>query len=295
MAAGMGSRFGGLKQIEPIDDNGNFIIDYTIYDAIRAGFDKVVFIIKKENLNIFRQTIGKRIEKQIKVEYVFQDSNVFLPDFVDIKGRTKPWGTGHAILCAKNSVEDKFAVVNADDFYGYLSIAKIAEFLKNLKDNKNFAMVGYKAINTITENGEVKRGVCIIEGDNLKCLKESAIELKDKKLFAKELGTEDKKQIENDTIVSMNLFGFSKNLFEYLEKGFYNFLKDNQKDMSTCEYFIPTALTNYINDCCGNLKVLKTDDKWFGLTYKQDFDVVKNGIKKLVDLGIYPKNLWDKL
>ena len=229
MAAGMGSRFGGLKQIEPIDNNGNFIIDYTIYDAIRAGFEKVVFVIKRENLEAFRNTIGRRIEKQIKVEYAFQDSKSFLPAHIDASARVKPWGTAHAILCAKNNVNGKFAVVNADDYYGCSSMVKIAKFLQNNKNENDFAMVGYKAINTITDNGSVKRGVCEIENGNLKGLTESVIELENNNLFATQINSENKKQIQSSTLVSMNLFGFNKNLFDYLEKGFHKFLEKKQK------------------------------------------------------------------
>ena len=292
MAAGMGSRFGGLKQIEPIDDNGNFIIDYTIYDAIRAGFEKVVFVIKRENLDIFRATVGKRIEKQIKVEYAFQDSNSFLPSNIDASARTKPWGTAHAILCARDKVDKNFAVVNADDYYGCSSLLKIFKFLSANTVENDFAMVGYKAINTISDNGSVKRGICEIQNGNLMGLTESAIEQKDGKLFAVEDATKIKRQIENDTLVSMNLFGFNKSLFDYLEKGFEKFLIKNQKDLSTCEYFIPTILSQYIADGLGNLKVVETDDRWFGLTYKQDFNLVKEGIQKLVKSGIYPSKLW---
>ena len=292
MAAGMGSRFGGLKQIEPIDDNGNFIIDYTIYDAIRAGFEKVVFVIKRENLDIFRATVGKRIEKQIKVEYTFQDSNSFLPSNIDASARTKPWGTAHAILCARDKVDKNFAVVNADDYYGCSSLLKIFKFLSANTVENDFAMVGYKAINTISDNGSVKRGICEIQNGNLMGLTESAIEQKDGKLFAVEDATKIKRQIENDTLVSMNLFGFNKSLFDYLEKGFEKFLIKNQKDLSTCEYFIPTILSQYIADGLGNLKVVETDDRWFGLTYKQDFNLVKEGIQKLVKSGIYPSKLW---
>lgn len=292
MAAGMGSRFGGLKQIEPIDDNGNFIIDYTIYDAIRAGFEKVVFVIKRENLDIFRATVGKRIEKQIKVEYAFQDSNSFLPSNIDASARTKPWGTAHAILCARDKVDKNFAVVNADDYYGCSSLLKIFKFLSTNAVENDFAMVGYKAINTISDNGSVKRGICEIQNGNLMGLTESAIEQKDGKLFAVEDATKIKRQIDNDTLVSMNLFGFNKSLFDYLEKGFEKFLIKNQKDLSTCEYFIPTILSQYIADGLGNLKVVETDDRWFGLTYKQDFNLVKEGIQKLVKSGIYPSKLW---
>ena len=294
MAAGLGSRFGGLKQLEPIDNNGNFIIDYSIFDAIRAGFNKIVFVIKKDNLEIFRSTIGKRIEKYIDVEYAFQEKSSFVPKGYNIDARTKPWGTAHAILCAKNNCKGDFAVINADDFYGKSSILTIANFLKNNKNKNNFAMVGYKAINTVTENGEVKRGICNTNGNNLVSLAESVIILRENKTFARKINSNEEKEIDKNTLVSMNLFGFNASIFDYLEEGFKKFLEVNKADLQTCEYFIPTILTEYINQNKGSLKVLTTDDKWFGLTYKQDFDFVSKGIKSLVEKGDYPKNLWCK-
>lgn len=292
MAAGMGSRFGGLKQLEPVDNNGNFIIDYSIFDAIRAGFDKIVFIIKKENLDAFRRTIGKRIEKRIKVEYVFQEKSSFVPAGYNIEERVKPWGTAHAILCAKNNCTGDFAVINADDFYGKSSLLTIANFLKNNKNKNDFAMVGYKAINTISENGEVKRGICNICGDNLVGLTESVISFTNNKTFARAIESEQENEIDKNTLVSMNLFGFNSSIFDYLEEGFKKFLNKHKENLQTCEYFIPTILTEYIEQKKGNLKVLSTDDKWYGLTYKQDFDFVTRGIKSLVDKGDYPRNLW---
>ena len=292
MAAGMGSRFGGLKQIVPIDDNGNFIIDYSIYDAIKAGFDKVTFIIKRENFDDFRNTVGKRIEKNIKVEYVFQEANSFVPKHISITQRVKPWGTAHAVLCAKDKVNEDFAIANADDFYGPESFKKIANYLKEKTNNNNFAMVGFKTINTLTENGAVKRGVCNIVNGNLQGLTESVIESKNGKIYKKPIATNIESEIMPETLVSMNLFGFTPKLFDILEKGFEEFLDKNKNDLSTCEYFIPTILTEYINKKYGDIKVLDTNDKWYGLTYKEDFENVKQGIKKMVDMGIYPTNLW---
>lgn len=292
LAAGMGSRFGGLKQIEPIDCDGNFIIDYTIYDAIKVGFDKVIFIIKEENYDAFRETIGKRIEKQIKVEYVFQDINSYLPKDVKTVNRQKPWGTAHAVLCAKDKVENDFAMVNADDYYGRESLKVMYEFLKNNKQKNNLVMVGYKTINTLTENGAVKRGVCNIVDGNLKGLVESSIEKIENKIIQNPLGTDEKYIVEPNTLVSMNLFGFNKNIFEFLQKGFETFIIANSKDLSTCEYFIPTILTKYVEDKLGDIKVLSTNDKWYGLTYKQDFENVCNGINEMVENGLYPKHLW---
>lgn len=294
MAAGLGSRFGGLKQLEPIDNNGNFIIDYSIYDAIRAGFDKIVFIIKKENLEAFRGTIGKRIEKRIKVEYAFQEKTSYVPENYDIESRVKPWGTAHAILCAKPYCKDDFAVINADDFYGKDSLMTIAKFLRENQNKKDFAMVGYKAINTISQNGEVKRGICNIDKGNLVGLTESVIRVEKNKTYAHAIDSCDEREIDKNTLVSMNLFGFNASLFDYLQEGFEKFLDKNKANLQNCEYFIPTILTEYIKEGKGNLKVLDTDDKWFGLTYKEDFDFVVNGIKKLVEKGDYSSNLWEE-
>ena len=292
LAAGMGSRFGGLKQIEPIDKDGNFIIDYTIYDAIKVGFDRVIFIIKKENYETFRETIGKRIEKQIKVEYAFQDMNSYLPENIDVVDRVKPWGTAHAILCAKDKVQGDFAIVNADDYYGRESLKVMYEFLKNNTNKNNLVMVGYKTENTLTENGAVRRGVCNIVDGNLKGLVESSIEKVEDKIIQNPVGTEEKYCIGPNTLVSMNLFGFNKNIFDFLQKGFETFIIKNSKDLSTCEYFIPTILTTYVENKLGNIKVLSTNDKWYGLTYKQDFENVCNGINEMVKSNFYPKHLW---
>ena len=289
MAAGMGSRFGGLKQIEPVGPNGEFIIDYSIYDAKRCGFDKVVFIIKEENYEIFKETIGKRVDKYIDVEYVFQKNdnvNVELP-----KERVKPLGTGHAILCCKDVVKENFAIINADDFYGYDAYKTISNFLKNNNDLDKYAMVGYKAINTITNNGSVKRGVCEVENGKLSKLIESSINFDGDKLIASALESDNVFEIEKDQIVSMNMFGFTPKIFEYLEEKFDKFL--NTTDLLKSEYLIPSVVDELIKENKVTVDVLSTSSKWYGVTYKEDKELLCNEINKLIKSGEYPNNLWD--
>lgn len=295
MAAGMGSRFGGLKQIEPIDEYGNFIIDYSIYDAIKEGFTKVVFIIKKENYDIFRETVGKRVEKYIEVEYVFQELDK-IPSGYDVpEGRVKPWGTAHAILCCKDVVDENFAIINSDDFYGRDAFRVIGEFLRNNNDNdevSEYAMAGYKVKNTLTDNGAVKRGVCQVEDGYLTKLIESSIDRVDGKLVASPLeGGEDFIVSEDDT-VSMNMFGFTPRIFDYLEERFPSFLDEHKDNMDKCEYLIPTLVFEEIDKCMARVRVLKTDAVWQGITYREDKDKVVNEIRMLVLNGEYPEGLW---
>lgn len=296
MAAGMGSRFGGLKQIEPIDEYGNFIIDYSIYDAIKVGFTKVVFIIKKENYDIFRETVGKRVENRIDVEYVFQELDK-LPDGYSVPdGRIKPWGTAHAILCCKDVVKENFAIINSDDFYGRDAFRVIAEFLtKDNSDSKyqEYAMAGYMAKNTLTENGSVKRGVCATDGKYLTKLVESKIEYVDGKLMATPLeGGEDFVVSEDDT-VSMNMFGFTPHIFDYLEEKFPSFLNSHKDNIDTCEYLIPTLVFEEIENKSARVEVLMTSAVWQGITYKEDKPRVVSEIKALVYHGEYPEGLWN--
>ena len=291
MAAGMGSRFGGLKQIEPIDEYGNFIIDYSIYDAIKAGFTKVVFIIKKENYEIFKSTIGKRVENHIKVEYVFQELDN-IPERCEVpKERIKPWGTGHAILCCKDTVNENFAIINADDFYGYDAFRVISEFLKNTQNNE-YAMVGYMVKNTVTENGSVKRGICESKDDYLTNIIESSIEEKDGKFMATPLEGGSEFEVEPDALVSMNMFGFTPKILDVLSKGFPKFLDSHQNDLEKCEYLIPSVVFEEINNNRATVKVLKTNAVWQGITYREDKEKVVTEIKKYVDSGEYPKGLW---
>lgn len=295
MAAGMGSRFGGLKQIEPIDEYGNFIIDYSIYDAIKEGFTKVVFIIKKDNYDIFRETVGKRVEKYIEVEYVFQELDKLPSGYTVPEGRVKPWGTGHAILCCKDAVDENFAIINSDDFYGRDAFRVIGEFLRNNNDNdevSEYAMAGYKVKNTLTDNGAVKRGVCQVEDGYLTKLIESSIDRVDGKLVATPLeGGEDFIVSEDDT-VSMNMFGFTPRIFDYLEERFPSFLDEHKDNMDKCEYLIPTLVFEEIDKCMARVRVLKTDAVWQGITYREDKDKVVNEIRMLVLNGEYPEGLW---
>lgn len=297
MAAGMGSRFGGLKQIEPIDENGNFIIDYSIYDAIKVGFTKVVFIIKKENYEIFRETVGKRVEKYINVEYAFQELDKLPSGYSVPVGRVKPWGTGHAILCSKDLVKENFAIINSDDFYGRDAFRVIAEFLKNVKNDdgvQTYAMAGYMVKNTLTENGSVKRGICSVKDGYLTKLIESKIERVDGVLEALPLDGGDKYIVSDDDTVSMNMFGFTPQIFDYLEKRFPEFLDEHKDNINECEYLIPTLVFEEIEKGLARVKVLKTDAVWQGITYREDKDKVVSEIKALVDKGEYPQGVWEK-
>lgn len=288
LAAGMGSRFGGLKQMEPMGPNGEFIIDYSVYDAIKAGFKKIVFVIKEEMYDDFINTIGKRIEGQIDVEYVFQKIDD-IPVELDID-RVKPWGTGHAILCAKNVIDENFAIVNADDFYGRNAFIKAYEFLSETNGD-NFGLVAYRAINTITENGSVKRGVCEIKDGNLVAIEESSIEKVDDHIHCKSLVDEHEFDVENERLVSMNMLLFTPKLFEYLERDFVKFF-DEIKDINKDEYLIPEVIDAHIKSGDITVKVIETDSKWYGVTYKEDKDSVKNAIKDFINIGEYSNNLW---
>ena len=295
LAAGMGSRFGGLKQIEPIDEYGHFIIDYSIYDAIREGFTKVVFIIKRENYDIFRETIGKRIEKKIEVEYVFQEIDNLPEGYSVPEGRIKPWGTAHAILCAKDKVDENFAIINADDFYGRDAYHVISKFMKNKNTHDNilrYAMAGYKVKNTLTENGSVKRGVCEEENGYLTNIIECKVEKVDSEIIATPLEGGNSFKVLEDAPVSMNMFAFTKDIFKYLEEGFPLFLDKHKEDIDTCEYLIPSVVFEEIENKIATVEVLKTNAIWQGITYKEDKEKVVKEIKKLVDNNEYPKDLW---
>lgn len=294
MAAGMGSRFGGLKQIEPIDKNGNFIIDYSIYDAIKCGFDRVVFIIKEENYDIFRQTVGKRVEKQIETVYVFQ-KNDNLPANANVpETRTKPLGTGHAILCCKDVVKDNFAIINADDFYGYDAYKVVSDYLKDTKDPDEYSVVGYMVENTLTENGMVKRGVCAKFGDYLTEIIESSIgKDEDGKIVAYPLDNSPSFEVSSKDTVSMNMLGFTPKLFDYLESKFIEFFDNNQDNINSCEFLIPTVVSDLIQEGKVKVKVLPTTARWQGITYKEDKERLVSEIEYLVDNGVYPENLWD--
>lgn len=294
LAAGMGSRFGGLKQIEPMGPSDEFIIDYSVYDAIKAGFNKIVFIIKRENYELFKETIGKRVEPHIKVEYAFQELNN-LPNGWNIpSGRMKPLGTAHAVLCAKDYVNEPFAMINSDDFYGRDAFTKAYDFLSNTDINSSkYGMIGYMVANTLTENGSVKRGVCEVDSNNyLKSITESKIEKIGNEIVASPLDGSDSFTVNSDDTVSMNFLLFTPSIFGYIEEGFSKFFMDNKEDLLTSEYLIPDVVSNLIKNGRASMKVIRTTASWHGVTYREDTPDVKNSIKKLVDEGEYKENLW---
>lgn len=295
LAGGMGSRFGGLKQIEPMGPNGEFIIDYSIYDAIKAGFNKVVFLIKKENSELFKETIGKRVEPHIRVEYSFQEFDS-IPCKISIpRDRVKPLGTGHAILCSRNLVNEPFAIINADDFYGRDAFIKAYNYLSSVDMSSNdYGMIGYKVSNTLTENGSVKRGVCEVNDNNyLVRITESKVEKSDKVITANPLNGDDSFTVNDDDTVSMNFLLFTPTIFKHLEERFPIFLKKNKDNLLTPEFLIPDVLQDLISNGTSSTKVIKTSASWYGVTYKEDVPSVKTAIKDLVKAGEYNYNLWD--
>ena len=291
LAGGMGSRFGGAKQIEPIDENGDFIIDYSIFDAIKAGFDNVVIIVKPEFKEIFQKTIGERVSKKVNVSYAVQTLD--LPQLVayGIK-REKPLGTAHAIFCAKDFVKDNFLVINADDFYGAESFSIAKNYLQSIsKTSTDFALVGYKLKNTMTKFGAVKRGICQVQNGFVKQIDECTAEFQLNGVVAKRL--DDGKQIKANgaEIVSMNMFCLTPKIFDFLEMEMKNFASQKQ-NLQSGEFLLPNVVSKMVDNGEATLKVLPTDETWIGMTYRQDKQNVEESLKKLVLNGKYPKNLW---
>lgn len=293
MAAGLGSRFGGLKQLEPIYNN-HCIIDYSIFDAKQAGFDHFIFIIKQDFYNEFKLKIGNRLEKYINIDYAFQSNDNIPPYFNIPNERLKPFGTGHAILCAKDYIKSDFAVINADDFYGKSSFFAASNFLKNDKNINSYALIGYEAIKTISGQSPVKRGICIYKNSKLFDIIESSIKIENQNLIATPLQSHQKPfMVSNNQLVSMNFFVFKKSFLDFLEFYFIRFLNENKKDLSSCEFFLPTIVSNLIKDNKFiNVNILKTDSSWFGITYKSDLSFVQSFIQDLIKQKIYPKILW---
>ena len=294
LAAGMGSRFGGLKQIEPVGPNGEFIIDYSIYDAKQAGFTKVVFLIKEESYEIFKDTIGKRVEKQIETEYAFQKNDNLPEEYQELlKERTRPLGTAHAILCAKDKIHEPFAIINADDFYGRDAYQKASNYLDTIKENE-YGLVAYRLGNTLTPNGSAKRGVCEVTDNNeLIKLTESKVTLKGEIVEGESLETKEIFTTSKDTIASMNFLLFSTSLFKILEDKILEFLEANKDNLNDCEFLIPIVLNELLEEKKVKVNVLETNATWYGVTYKEDKEMVVKAINKLIEEGQYNKNLWE--
>ena len=293
MAAGMGSRYGGLKQIDKIGPNGETIIEYSIYDAIKAGVTKVVFIIKKDIFKKFRETIGFKIENIIETEYVFQEVDNLEKEFKGKFKRVKPWGTGHAILCCKGFIEEPFIVINADDFYGRETYRILCEEIKKSKCDSEYFMVGFSVSKTLTDFGSVSRGICNLNSqEELIAIKEKTkIMKKNNRICYEEDGTFH--NISEDTLVSMNIWGLKPSIFTELEDKFLRFLRDKNIDKFKVEFFLPTVIDELIKEDKVNVKVLKTNEQWYGVTYKEDKEKASNSLKKLSG-DIYPYNLWEE-
>jgi choline kinase len=293
LAAGMGSRYGGLKQLDGLGPNGETIMDYSIYDAIRGGFGKLVFVIRETFEKDFREKIIKKYEDHIPVELVFQDLNDLPAGFKCPEGREKPWGTNHAVLMGKNVINEPFAVINADDFYGKDSFAVLGKALAEMAGKKNdYCMIGYRVGNTLSESGSVARGVCATDKDGYltTVVERTAIERIDGKVQFKDENGE-MVAIGDNTPVSMNMWGFTPDYFKYSEDFFINFLKENIDNLK-CEYFIPLMVNELINNGTARVKVLDTTSKWFGVTYADDRQSVVDKIQALVDAGEYPAKLF---
>ena len=295
MAAGMGSRFGGLKQIAPVDDQGHIIIDFSLLDAYRAGFRDLVFIIKPELEESFREAIVNRMEKYFNITFVHQTIDKLPAGYSVPEGRVKPWGTGHAILCCKDVLDGPFAVINADDFYGPTAFSAIYDYLANNEDESRYAMIGYRVRNTVTENGSVARGVCEVENGLLTGVTERT------KIFKN--GTDAKfteddgktfTDLPGDTIVSMNLWGFTAKMIRELDERFAAFL-DNAIVTNPLkgEYFLPSVVNDQLVAGTATVRVLPCEETWYGVTYREDLDSVKSAIDGMKKKGIYEENLWN--
>ena len=294
MAAGMGSRYGGLKQIDPVDEQGHIIMDFSLFDAKRAGFEKVVFVIKKENEQLFRECVGDRAAKEMEVSYVFQELTDLPDGFSVPEGRVKPWGTAHAVLSACDAVDGPFAAINADDYYGVHAFRLIYDYLTTHEDDEKYryVMVSYILNNTVTDSGYVSRGVCSTDEEGyLTGITERTriIRTQDGTAYSED-GGETWTDIDPQTLVSMNMWGFSESFMKELKCRFASFLEKNlPENPMKCEYYLPFAVNELLEEGKASVKVLQTEDKWYGVTYKEDKKTVTEAMKRLTEQGVYPE------
>lgn len=295
MAAGIGSRYGGLKQIDPVGPNNEIIIDYSIYDALKAGFKKVVFVIRRDIEQAFREKVGKNIEPLVRVVYVFQELSDLAGGFTLPRERLKPWGTAQAVLSCRDAVDTPFAVINADDFYGASAFQTLGDYLREAEDQEGFyhySMVGYLLKNTLSGHGYVSRGICSATAEGYLLDVHECTKIQK---FGEVIKyTEDNKnwlELPPDSIVSLNMWGFTPSLFAELERGFVLFLNKNINN-AKAEYFLPTVVNQLIKENKARVKVLHTGEKWFGATYKEDMPEIRKEIRDLIDRGVYPEKLW---
>jgi NDP-sugar pyrophosphorylase family protein len=296
MAAGIGSRYGGLKQIEPIGPHGEIILDYSVYDAKQAGFQKFIFVINREIEGVFRERIERTIGKSIEVDYVYQELNHLPDNFRVPPEREKPWGTAHAVLSCKHLIDSNFAVINADDFYGRSAFQSLADQLGKIKLHSTrieFYMVGYKLKNTLTEHGYVSRGICEID------LNGKLISVFERTKIRRMAGTvkysedgDSWNEIPEESLASMNMWGFTVKLFNELDSQFVIFLNENRDNLEAAEYFLPEVINQLVEQDLVTVKVLPTDEQWFGVTYQEDLISVKKSLSDMIENGIYPKALW---
>ena len=291
LAAGMASRYGRMKQIQSFGPSGETIVDYSIYDAIRAGFTKIVFIVRKEFVDDFKEIFEPKLKGRVAVDYVFQDLNAYTDGYQVPADRTKPWGTAHAVLCGKAAINEPFAVINADDFYGRDAFEKAYQFLVADAGEKVYAIIGYDLLKTLSDNGTVNRGVCQVdEKGNLSAIAERInISRKDGKIVCDD--DREPKELPLQSSVSMNFWCFTPSIFSYSEKLFNEFLGKNLTNIKS-EFFIPIVADEFINSGSGIIKVIPTSSQWFGVTYKEDAPGVKASLHALVDAGEYPNSLW---
>lgn len=291
LAAGMGSRYGGLKQIDPLGPSGETIIEYSIYDAISAGFGKVVFVIRESFADDFKQRFSGKFDDQIEIAYAFQDVNTPVQGVTDIPHREKPWGTMHAVIVAEHVVNEPFAVINADDFYGRDAFVQIADFLTNKCTQKTYGMVGYVLRNTLSPNGSVSRGVCEADADgNLATVTErTKIHWEGDKVVYFE--DDSYHEVDVDSVVSMNFWGFHPNVFETGREMFREFVREN-KENPKAEFFIPLVADTLIKNGTASFDIMTSNDHWFGVTYPEDRQTVVDAFQKMVDQGKYPNSLW---